>query len=70
MSAQDTKRTEIKAGGLRYRSKEAGSPFSGPGSFSIATMSCLLCGRHRPRVLLRPRKLLNRTQYVCADGCS
>lgn len=32
-------------------------------------MSCFLCGKHRPRASLRSRKLLGKTQYVCAPSC-
>jgi hypothetical protein len=32
-------------------------------------MSCLLCGKHRPRSMLKSRKLLGKTQFVCAPSC-
>lgn len=54
--------------GLRHRAKPAGSPYAPHGSFG-QTMSCFLCGKHRPRGVLQPRKLLGRTQYVCRLGC-
>ena len=41
--------TKITKDGLRYKSKEGGSPFGG--SSSIGTMSCYKCGIHKPRAL-------------------
>ena len=32
-------------------------------------MSCFLCGKHRPRASLKGKKLLGRTQFVCAPSC-
>ena len=59
MSKQEVK-TTLGADGLRYRSKAAGSPFAATGAFGAATMSCFLCGKHRPRAQLKTRKLLGR----------
>lgn len=67
--AKDEVKTRIEADGLRYRSKAPGSPFSAVGSFGAATMSCFLCGKHRPRSLLMSRKLLGRSQTVCSPSC-
>ncbi len=69
MARSETK-TTIGSDGLRYRSKASGSPFVATGSFGAATMSCLLCGKHRPRSALKSRKLLGRTQFVCAPSCA
>lgn len=63
-------KTTIDRDGLRYRSKSPGSPFVATGGFGAATMSCLLCGKHRPRSALKSRKLLGKTQFVCAPNCS
>jgi hypothetical protein len=68
MSKAEVK-THIEADGLRYRNKAPGSPFASAGVFSAATMSCLLCGKHRPRSMLKSRKLLGKTQFVCAPSC-
>ena len=68
LSKEDPK-TSIDAGGLRYRSKVAGSPFSATGAFGAATMSCFLCGKHRPRAQLKSRKLLGKAQAVCSPSC-
>lgn len=67
--AKDDPKTTIDAGGLRYRSKVAGSPFSATGAFGAATMSCFLCGKHRPRAQLKSRKLLGKAQAVCSPTC-
>lgn len=68
MSKPPTK-TTISDEGLRYRSKAAGSPFVAAGSFGAATMSCFLCGKHRPRAQLKSRKFLGKTHAVCAPSC-
>ena len=40
--------TLVTASGLRYTTKESGSPFVGMGS-SGATLSCIKCGHHKLR---------------------
>jgi hypothetical protein len=67
---KETVKTTIEADGLRYRSKAPGSPFASAGVFSAATMSCFLCGKHRPRSMLKSRKFLGKNQSVCAPSCS
>lgn len=57
--------TEISKDGLRYISKEGGSPY-GPGH-AIGTMSCYKCGVHKPRALGTFRRLLGKSMFVCAD---
>ncbi len=68
MAKADTK-TAIDADGLRYRSKTPGSPFTAAGAFGAATMSCFLCGKHRPRSALKSRRLLGKAQFVCSPTC-
>ena len=68
MAKADTK-TTIDSDGLRYRSKTPGSPFTAAGAFGAATMSCFLCGKHRPRSHLKSRRLLGKAQFVCAPSC-
>ena len=68
MAKADTK-TSIDADGLRYRSKTPGSPFTAAGAFGAATMSCFLCGKHRPRSALKSRRLLGKAQFVCSPSC-
>jgi hypothetical protein len=68
MSRQEPK-TTIQADGLRYKSKVGGSPFAAAGDFQAGTMSCFLCGKHRPRNTLKTRRLLGKAQHVCAPSC-
>ena len=58
--------TAIKEDGLRYKSKVAGSPFSGR-TFAMGTMSCFKCGVHKPRATGSFKKLLGQTMFVCGD---
>ena len=34
-------------------------------SFGQSTMSCFLCGKHRPRQNLQSRKFIGKSQAVC-----
>ncbi|MFZ3118674.1 MAG: hypothetical protein WA159_10185 [Variovorax sp.] len=68
MSKPDTK-TAVLADGLRYKSKPSGSPFRASASFSGATMSCFMCGKHRLRSQMRTRQVLGKSQSVCAPTC-
>ena len=63
-------KTAVLADGLRYKSKASGSPFAAASSFGAATMSCFLCGKHRPRTLMGTRKVLGKSQAVCAPSCT
>ena len=65
----ETVKTRIDSAGLRYVSKPAGSPFAPKDSFSAQTMSCFLCGVHRPRAALRTRKMFGKWQHICDPGC-
>ena len=62
-------KTTVLADGLRYKTKVNGSPFKVGATFAGATMSCLLCGKHRPRSLMTTRKMLGRAQVVCSPSC-
>ena len=68
MAKADTK-TKMLADGLRYKSKVSGSPFTAATSFGAATMSCFLCGKHRARSQMVTRKILGKSQAVCAPSC-
>ena len=68
MAKADSK-TAMLADGLRYKSKASGSPFAAAASFGGATMSCFLCGKHRTRSLMGTRKVLGKSQAVCAPSC-
>ena len=50
-------------------SKVSGSPFKATTTFGAATMSCFLCGKHRPRSMMKTRKVLGKAQAVCAPSC-
>jgi hypothetical protein len=67
--SKDTPKTKIDEAGLRYQSKAPGSPFASPSAFGMSTMSCFLCGKHRPRSQLKARKLLGKAQMVCSPSC-
>jgi hypothetical protein len=54
--------------GLRYKFKTAGSPFS-PGVLG-STMSCLRCGKHRPRTMLCVRRLAGNLFLTCMPSCT
>lgn len=57
--------TEIASDGLRYKSKEGGSPF-GP-SGGIGSMSCYKCGLHKSRAQGSFKRLLNQSMFICGD---
>ena len=66
-----TRTTDIKqdvatADGLRYQAKRGGSPFVGMGRAGDS-MSCFKCGMHRPRAGGVFKRLLGKSQFVCAD---
>lgn len=68
MSRPSTK-TKILDDGLRYQSKVQGSPFNQVVSFGTSTMSCFLCGKHRPRTSMTTKKFIGKSQAVCAPSC-
>lgn len=57
--------TKICADGLRYKSKQGGSPFGASGAMN--TMSCYKCGQHKSRALGSFRRLLGQSMFVCAE---
>jgi hypothetical protein len=64
--AQD-KTTKLAPERLRYKSKKSGSPFDAQSS--INSLSCLKCGKHKPRAEGSFKRLLGQSMFVCAD-CS
>ena len=64
-----TAHAHINPDGLTYRHKPGGSQFNGGSGLKGQAMSCLLCGRHRPRSMLMSRRLAGRHQVVCAPSC-
>jgi hypothetical protein len=67
--AKTPPKTTVSSEGLRYHSKVPGSPFVATGHFGAATMSCFLCGKHRPRSLMQTKRVLGKAQPVCAPSC-
>ncbi len=68
MSHPVPERSEVIADdGLRYKFKSTGSPFS-PGMLG-STMSCVRCGKHRPRTMLRMQRLAGSLFLVCTPDC-
>jgi hypothetical protein len=57
--------TKISGDGLRYKSKEGGSPFAASGTGS--SMSCYKCGLHKARALGSFKRVLNQSMFVCGD---
>jgi hypothetical protein len=62
-------KTQIDDAGLRYKSKSAGSPFVAGKYIGASTMSCLFCGKHRERSLMKTLRILGKSQLVCAPSC-
>lgn len=61
-----TETTEICNTGLRYKSKENGSPFVGMGGPG-ETRSCIQCGKHKMRSKGSIHRFLNALMFFCAD---
>lgn len=59
--------SSISDSGLRYTHKSNGTSFGHSATFG--TMSCLRCGDHKPRSLLKSTRLAGKLHYVCAAGC-
>ena len=58
--------SQVNADGLRYKTKASGSPF---GPAPAMSLSCIKCGIHRPRSLLKGFKLAGKVHYRCDDNC-
>ena len=56
--------TAIAPSGLRYTSKENGSPFQGMGS-SGEMLSCMQCGVHKPRSKGAIKRYLASPMFFC-----
>jgi hypothetical protein len=61
-------RSEVADDGLRYKFKAAGSPFA-PGVLG-STMSCVRCGKHRPRTMLCVKRLAGSLFLTCMPSCT
>ncbi len=62
-----TEQSQVSESGLRYVHKSAGTRYGH--STTFGTMSCLRCGEHKPRSLLKSTRLAGKLHYVCAGGC-
>ena len=62
----DGEPSKIKPDGLRYKAKPAGTPFKTNAVGS--SMSCLLCGVHKPRAEGAVKTMFGAKQFVCF-GC-
>lgn len=58
--------TAIASDGLRYTKKAAGSPY---GSAMGQTLSCIRCGAHKGRSLLKPIRVAGKIHYCCEEDC-
>jgi hypothetical protein len=58
--------SKISESGLRYASKENGSPFQGMGS-SGEIRSCLKCGQHKLRSKGAIHRYLSTLMFICFD---
>ena len=65
--ATSATKNEMTSDGLRYKSKATGSQYGT--SHAMGTISCLRCGHHRARSLLKKIELAGRHQHVCAQDC-
>ncbi len=59
-------KNEVSSSGLRYTSRENGSPFVGMGKVG-ETMSCMKCGLHKPRRLGSQRRFAGSLAFFCFD---
>jgi hypothetical protein len=57
-------RTSISASGLRYVSKEGGSPFQGMGALGDM-LSCIKCGKHKLRTNGFVKRYFNAPMFFC-----
>jgi hypothetical protein len=58
--------TAISDSGLRYTSKEGGSPFQGMGGAG-EMMSCIKCSNHRPRSKGSFKRYPTALMFFCHD---
>lgn len=56
----------VSQNGLRYTSKEGGSPFQGMGGTG-QTMSCITCGKHKPRSSGAFKRFVYGRMFFCLD---
>ncbi|PQA80771.1 hypothetical protein C5F52_23990 [Limnohabitans sp. TS-CS-82] len=59
-------KNEVSDSGLRFTSRENGSPFIGMGKVG-ETMSCMKCGLHKPRRLGSQRRFAGALAFFCFE---
>lgn len=59
----------ISPDGLRYLSKQSGSPCSALGAGTFVMRSCFFCGMHKGPTQRRTQKVMGKTQLVCDPPC-
>ncbi|MEI7737971.1 MAG: hypothetical protein WCJ99_04490 [Betaproteobacteria bacterium] len=57
---------QVDGSGLRFTSRENGSPFIGMGKVG-ETMSCIKCGIHKPRRLGSQRRFVGGLAFFCFE---
>lgn len=60
----------VSADGLRYTTRKSGPEFHRPSSGTMLSMSCLKCGKHRQRSLMKNFKLAGANHPVCSPNCA
>ncbi|MGB4349898.1 MAG: hypothetical protein WBJ38_10220 [Limnohabitans sp.] len=63
---QEFIKTQISDDGLRYVSRQSGSPFGALGDCR-STLSCYKCGTHKPRSFGANHKILGKSMFCCFD---
>jgi serine protease inhibitor ecotin len=64
--ATKTGKTAVAENGLRFTSRENGSPFAGMGKIG-ETMSCMMCGHHKPRSQGSQRRFAGSQAFFCYE---
>jgi hypothetical protein len=64
--ATKTGKNAVAANGLRFTSRENGSPFAGMGKIG-ETMSCMMCGHHKPRSQGSQRRFAGSLAFFCFE---
>ena len=59
-------KTSVDESGLRFTSRENGSPFAGMGKMG-ETMSCIKCGMHKPRRQGSQQRFAGNLAFFCQD---
>lgn len=64
--ATKTGKNAVAENGLRFTSRENGSPFAGMGKIG-ETMSCMMCGYHKPRSQGAQRRFAGSLAFFCFE---